>query len=117
MLDEIDAVIATQYSNIGVGGLLESNYAALLSLKAQTDALRLRAANWTSSSQAKQDILDSITALEDSLNQFKDKYPNTSASIDSALDRLDNLYNLIETGTGTMDEVFGRIADVIGGLE
>lgn len=105
MLDEIDAVIATQYSNIGVGGLLESNYAALLSLKAQTDALRLRAANWTSSSQAKQDILDSITALEDSLNQFKDKYPNTSASIDSALDRLDNLYNLIETGTGTMDEM------------
>ncbi len=72
MLDEIDAVIATQYSNIGVGGLLESNYAALLSLKTQTDALRLQAANWASSAQAKQDILDSITALEDSLNQFKD---------------------------------------------
>ncbi len=105
ILDEIDAVIATQYSNVGVGGLLESNYAAILSLKTQTDTLRLQAENWTSSAQAKQDILDSITSLEDSLNQFKEKYPDSSASIDSAIESLDSLYNLIETGTGTMDEM------------
>ena len=86
--------------------------ATLTDLKTRTDELQVKAADWKTSEEAKQDVLTAIDELEKSLIAYKAANPGSAAAVDSALASLDSLRNLISADSSDTSLIFAKLDEV-----
>ena len=84
----------------------------LADLKTRTDELQAKAADWKTSEAAKQDVIDAIDQLEESLREYKAANPGSAAAVDSAIASLESLRNLISADSSDTSQIFAKLDEV-----